>query len=143
MTIKEQILELRAKGFSYNEIKQKLNCSKGTIAYHCGIGQKDKHAARTRDKRNKISKYIQEYKSKHKCADCKEDYPYWIMEFDHLGNKDFTISHFRTKGYTIAQVKKEIKKCEVVCSNCHRNRTFNRNLKTGGDVGLEFCDYEG
>jgi len=33
--MKEEILELRKLGFSYNEIAKKLNCSKSTISYHC------------------------------------------------------------------------------------------------------------
>jgi DNA invertase Pin-like site-specific DNA recombinase len=33
--MKESILELRELGFSYNEISNKLNCSKSTISYHC------------------------------------------------------------------------------------------------------------
>jgi 5-methylcytosine-specific restriction endonuclease McrA len=41
--MKEQILELRAQGKSYNEIKEIVGCSKGTISYHCGEGQKEKN----------------------------------------------------------------------------------------------------
>ncbi len=41
MKMKEQILELKAQGYSYRDIQAKLGCSKGTIAYHVGIGQKD------------------------------------------------------------------------------------------------------
>jgi DNA invertase Pin-like site-specific DNA recombinase len=33
--MKNEILELRKLGFSYNEIAKKLNCSKSTISYHC------------------------------------------------------------------------------------------------------------
>lgn len=33
--LKDNILKLRKKGLNYNEIKLKLNCSKGTISYHC------------------------------------------------------------------------------------------------------------
>jgi DNA invertase Pin-like site-specific DNA recombinase len=33
--MKENILKLRKEGKSYNEIKEILGCSKGTIAYHC------------------------------------------------------------------------------------------------------------
>lgn len=39
--MKEKILELRKKGYSYNEIKKELNCAKSTISYHCkneGLG---------------------------------------------------------------------------------------------------------
>lgn len=33
--LKLKILKLRKKGLTYNEIKNELNCSKGTISYHC------------------------------------------------------------------------------------------------------------
>lgn len=44
---KNQILQLRSEGKTYDEIKSILNCSKGTIAYHCGKGQKEKVRNRT------------------------------------------------------------------------------------------------
>lgn len=37
-----KILELYDKGFSYREIEERLGCSKGSVSYHCGIGQKEK-----------------------------------------------------------------------------------------------------
>lgn len=40
--MKEQILELREKGYSYKQIVAELGCSIGTVAYHCGDGQKEK-----------------------------------------------------------------------------------------------------
>jgi len=140
-TLKEQILELKEKGYSYNEIKEQLGCSKGTIAYHIGIGQKNKTIERNSNRRNKIVRFIQEYKAGKKCADCGENYPYWILEFDHLQDKDFTIAQFRSTTMSLDIVKEEIKKCDVVCSNCHKNRTFNRSLKTLDGVGLENCEY--
>lgn len=44
--MKEKILQLRSEGKSYNEIKKLLGCSKGTISYHCGEGQKEKNRQR-------------------------------------------------------------------------------------------------
>lgn len=52
MKIKEQILQLRDLGYSYRQISEKLNCSKGTIAYHCGEGQKNKTIQRRINNRN-------------------------------------------------------------------------------------------
>lgn len=43
MTHKENILRLRAEGKTYNQIQAELGCSKGTISYHCGEGQKEKN----------------------------------------------------------------------------------------------------
>lgn len=51
MKIKNQILQLRDLGYSYREIEQKLNCSKGTISYHCGIDQKQKTTNRRKSNR--------------------------------------------------------------------------------------------
>lgn len=48
--MKEEILKLRSEGKTYDQIKEILGCSKGTIAYHCGDGQKEKT-------RNRVEKY--------------------------------------------------------------------------------------
>jgi len=40
--LKQKILELREKGFSYRQIQDELGCSRGTISYHLGKGQKEK-----------------------------------------------------------------------------------------------------
>ena len=62
--IKKEILELHAEGFSYKQICEKLNCSKGTVAYHCGKGQKDKERNRgtKRRKENPLIKKINCFK---------------------------------------------------------------------------------
>lgn len=48
--MKDEILKLKSEGKSYKEIQKLLGCSKGTISYHCGVGQKEKTKTR-RDKR--------------------------------------------------------------------------------------------
>jgi transposase len=140
-TLKEQIIELKNKGYSYNEIKKELGCSKATICYHVGVGQKEKTDNRRRDGRTKVRKYLQEYKAGKKCADCGENYPYWMLEFDHLKDKKFTIGQFSSKTVDLDIIKLEIEKCDVVCSNCHRNRTFQRSLKNGDNVDWDNCKY--
>jgi hypothetical protein len=142
--MKEDILRLRAEGKTYNEIRQALGCSKGTISYHCGSGQRDKALVRTRDRRSKVTRLIQESKQSRPCADCGENYPYWIMQFDHLGNKEFNVSEWKLHTGNIEVIMKEIDKCEVVCANCHFNRTHLRRLKTSNsvmDISAEYNSY--
>ena len=132
--MKEQILALHSQGKSYRQIQQELKCSKGTIAYHLGVGQKEKTLENVRKRRSTIRTYINNYKQERGCMDCKEDYPYWMLEFDHLSYKKFNISGYRKKTNSLDTIKAEIAKCEVVCSNCHRIRTFVRNLVNGTDT---------
>lgn len=54
MGLQDDILKLRGEGLSYRQIEDRLGCSKGTIAYHCGAGQKDKTLARTRVRRRNV-----------------------------------------------------------------------------------------
>ena len=53
MKVKDKILELRALGYSYRKIQDEIKCSKGTIAYHCGEGQKEKYNNRCKSNRSK------------------------------------------------------------------------------------------
>lgn len=138
--LSENIIRMHGEGISYREIKKELGCSLGTISYHLGDGQKTKTRARSKALTSSARTFIQEQKQGKKCADCKEDYPYWILEFDHLGDKSFQISDFRHHTYDLKVIKAEIDKCEIVCSNCHKNRTYLRRLK-GGEYTLDLSDY--
>lgn len=61
------------------------------------------------------------------CADCGGEFPYYVMQFDHLPGteKRGNVSHMVHKGGRQA-ILDEIAKCEVVCANCHAVRTFER-----------------
>src|ERR1019366_2053874 len=68
--------------------------------------------------------YIRQTKSV-ACLDCHIAYPYWVMQFDHVrGTKLFDVSGKRFGGYK--SLTEEIAKCEIVCANCHANRTYQR-----------------
>lgn len=61
------------------------------------------------------------------CLDCGERYPFYVMHFDHVrGRKLFNVSE-RLGSRTLRQLKAEIKKCDVVCANCHAERTWQRS----------------
>jgi hypothetical protein len=52
-------------------------------------------------------------------------YADWIaLEFDHRDPKEKyeDISKLMKKGY-LGKLKEEIKKCDIVCANCHTRRT--------------------
>jgi hypothetical protein len=63
------------------------------------------------------------------CADCGYDAHPAALDFDHLDGsvKRGDISKMLT--VTLRNLFEEIAKCEVVCANCHRIRTFERKLR--------------
>jgi hypothetical protein len=61
------------------------------------------------------------------CADCGRSYPPYVMDFDHVrGEKVANVSVLVAGGASRRRVLAEIAKCEVVCANCHRERTHGR-----------------
>lgn len=67
------------------------------------------------------------------CEDCGKTYPPYVMDFDHRpGTKKLTkVSAMARSAYSEQAILREIRKCDVVCSNCHRMRTHAR--KHGAD----------
>ncbi len=91
---------------------------------------KSKHIKYVSNIKDKISKFILEFKKNGVCLDCGfigRDFPE-VLEFDHLRSKNFNISEYRYFTSGINKVKEEIDKCELVCANCHRVRTVKRRL---------------
>ena len=71
------------------------------------------------------TRYVQQYKLDHPCADCGENDPV-VLEFDHVrGEKSFTIGQ-NVCSHSVEEVQDEIAKCDVACANCHRRRTARR-----------------
>lgn len=49
------------------------------------------------------------------------------MDFDHItGDKDRSVIEMAFAAVSVEKLQAEIDKCEIVCSNCHRNRTHMR-----------------
>lgn len=120
--------------------------SKGLLQYHCRECSRKyvrthyrnnrEYYLKKANKRNnmirkKIREYIINYLNSHSCVDCGEQDPN-VLEFDHIGNKNFSISN-TGRDKTLETVQIEIAKCEVRCANCHRRKTA---LKAGWDKRL-------
>ena len=69
--------------------------------------------------REKYQKFLNDYKEKYGCHKCGTK-DYRVLEFHHLRDKRFTIGYAAYNHIGFEKVKKEIKKCAVVCANCHR-----------------------
>lgn len=92
------------------------------------LANKETYLERNKKYRVKIQHFIREIKEKTPCTDCNQVYPYYVMDFDHLENKENMVSFLSATG-RIGALKREIEKCEIVCANCHRIRTHQRISK--------------
>ena len=77
--------------------------------------------AATRDRRRQdCREWFQAYKSTLKCKLCPENHPA-TLDFHHRnGDKEFEVSNGVVQGQSKERILKEIEKCDILCSNCHR-----------------------
>lgn len=66
-------------------------------------------------------------KEKLKCEICGEN-RWWVLEFHHTDRKtkENDLSHLITAP---KKLEEEIKKCQILCANCHRDLHFKERIK--------------
>lgn len=84
--------------------------------------------------RDRKTAYVRELKN-NPCTDCGIKYPFYVMEFDHLDGATKLREVGRSLNNGWRSLKAEIAKCELVCANCHRARTYKRRIGGKGDTG--------
>ena len=76
-----------------------------------------------RKRYQQIQSFLSRYKLWMGCIDCGYKKHSSALDFDHVrGTKKKNVCASKS----IAQAKEEIRKCDIVCANCHRIRTYNR-----------------
>ena len=101
------------------------NKAKGTRRSEC----KECHTAYMKQKYQEKKNEIQELKSQYSCAKCGDKRGY-VLDFHHINpsEKENTIARMTSNNYELIKVYDEIKKCVVLCANCHREFHYLQNL---------------
>ena len=106
-----------------------------------------KYYAQERHRQNNYNKLVDYLKDK-ECLDCGEKNP-MVLDFDHLPKyeKRFSIARaISASTRSWDSIFLEIKKCEIVCANCHRIRTSTRSndrkfqIFNGTYISKEYVD---
>lgn len=71
--------------------------------------------------KEKNQKLLWDFFLKNPCVKCGETNPV-VLELDHLRDKKYCVSRI-IYSHTWESVQKEMEKCQVLCSNCHRKKT--------------------
>ena len=119
--LKDLIQQDYNQGMSIVNICKKYNIAK----YRLNFIQKTEHQKLTnyeilKNRRYKIKSFLVNYKGG-KCCVCGYDKYIGALDFHHINpnTKDFNISA-NTSYQNLEILKKEVDKCILVCSNCHR-----------------------
>lgn len=64
------------------------------------------------------------------CSDCGGVFHHSAMQWDHVSaeDKSLNVADLYRKSASKTAILVEIKKCELVCANCHALRTWNRRV---------------
>jgi hypothetical protein len=115
-------------GHPYEKCKECMK-RRGRNYYHVNRNRQLKLAISRRGKyRVLMHTYLSEVKNR-PCMDCDKRYPSYVMDFDHREGEIKTneIARMIVGGWSKNKIETEIKKCDLVCANCHKIRTFERN----------------
>lgn len=113
----------------YNTICRDCSNKRCKVYYQ---NNKDKHIQvvmkRNTRRREELYKYVNEKKTSG-CSLCKEN-DVCCLDYHHLNSKhkDENISRLIARTASIKRIEKEILKCILVCSNCHRKIHVGRNI---------------
>lgn len=100
-----------------------INCRRDyDVNYHFNRSAKQKKIKQElQDKRKRFNiDYIKAYKSELGCCKCGEK-DWACLDFHHISDdKEFNIGDAQARATSIKRLMLEIKKCVVICANCHR-----------------------
>lgn len=90
------------------------------------LKNKERYISNAKRSKLRMRVYVRS-KKKRPCANCSIKYPYYVMQFDHISDKEYTIATLVNFNNRV-KIDYEIAKCEVVCANCHAERTHQRGI---------------
>lgn len=106
-------------------------CKECRVAANAAFYQRTKESLRkTREAaknrvRDRNKRIVRAHLESNPCTDCGIT-DWRVLEFDHLSDKTGSIANMMG-GHSEKNLRAEIDKCDVVCANCHRIRTYTRS----------------
>lgn len=105
----------------YTDIEKRRECHK---RYY--LRNKELYKAKNIRRRADLINFVISLKQK-PCVDCGKQYAHYVMDFHHRDKTTKLDSVSRMANfhsYSKVKILEEVKKCDLVCSNCHRIREY-------------------
>ena len=93
--------------------------------WHVGTPTYNKWRERTNKKRKRRAYWLRKYKEAKGCEVCGYNLNGLALDFDHIdrSEKKFLASS-RMLNLSLKSIMSEIRKCRILCANCHRIKTY-------------------
>ena len=118
----EEFVKNKSKPDGYSTYCKSCKRIKDNESYRTSQARRDNIRRIRETATDKLDVYLIEYLLSHPCVDCGNK-DIRVLEFDHVdNNKEYNISIMRRNKVSVEKIGKEISKCEVRCSNCHKIR---------------------
>lgn len=115
----EFFMKNKAKGILHSNCK---DCKReiDRVSYKSNSkGRKEKVRKNASSRAKELRLYIENYRKSCSCKKCG-DVRYYVLDFHHLTDKKYNICAMASKGVSQETLDTELKKCIVLCANCHR-----------------------
>ena len=108
--------------------------------YDCQLKYQREHYSKNRSREvdrvrkrvRSVALWFAELKNDFKCETCGENHPA-TLDFHHKFEKKYNVSEMANSGCSKKSILKEIEKCTVLCSNCHRKLHYLLSRSPNGD----------
>lgn len=67
--------------------------------------------------------FVKRVKRFARCKKCG-DKRWYVLDFHHVRGKNYNIGELASRGCTLKKLKEELKKCDILCANCHREEHY-------------------
>ena len=79
--------------------------------------------------RKQVVRLVLKYLKSKPCVDCGGRYPPPVMDFDHVRGKKVKQVGLLINWGDLKLLLDEVAKCDLLCANCHRLRTWTRKTQ--------------
>jgi hypothetical protein len=88
---------------------------------------KKKYIKKAKEYNKKVANWYDDFKSNLICSKCDEK-RWWVLDFHHADpdQKEYSIAKLKNNG-SKPKLLKEISKCIILCSNCHRDLHYKQD----------------
>lgn len=102
---------------------------KDDLQYFCKLHTRKRVTVRNKVKYREFVEWLWALKD-NPCRQCGGSFHPVVMQFDHVRGKKVFEVNLQACTRSKEKVLKELKKCELVCANCHALRTWNKKKKS-------------